>query len=247
MRGFGRRLPSPPRVPDRRAARSPPCERRGILRRHEQPRLAVGHDLGIELTAVATTGRAHSIASSSASPNPSQRAGWTTTFARRSHQATSPTRPGSRPRRRAPISPPARRAPPARSLAEHDELRGQDAAPASPRARRSRRPRPSGGRGGRRRRARARRQGARAHPAAPTARAERRARSARPEACAGKSHDVPVEARESLGDADDERRLTGEQPLEIAPFPGAKRIVVVLRRDEHRSGARAAIAPYTSA
>ncbi len=59
-----------------------------------------------------------------------------------------------------------------------------------------------------------------------------------PKLGAGKSHDVPVEARESLGDADDERRLTGEQPLEIAPFPGAKGIVVVLRRDEHRSGAR---------
>ena len=60
----------------------------------EQPRLAVDDDLGNRADPLATTGFAASIASSSARPNPSQRAGWTSSSARRYHAATSPTRPG---------------------------------------------------------------------------------------------------------------------------------------------------------
>ena len=59
-----------------------------------------------------------------------------------------------------------------------------------------------------------------------------------PELRAGKSHDLTVEPCESLRDAEDERRPAGEQALEIAPLPRPKRIVVVLGRDEHRSGTR---------
>src|SRR5918996_483581 len=54
---------------------------------------AVATRLIDELTHVATTGSAASIASSTARPKPSHRAGWTSTCARRYHAATSPTRP----------------------------------------------------------------------------------------------------------------------------------------------------------
>ena len=48
---------------------------------------------GIALTALAMIGRRANIASSSASPKPSQRAGCTSMSARRSQSATSPTLP----------------------------------------------------------------------------------------------------------------------------------------------------------
>src|SRR5439155_24366816 len=59
---------------------------------------------GTELIRAATTGSPASIASSNARPKPSQRAGWTSSDARRSHAATSGTRPGSHTRSATPSS-----------------------------------------------------------------------------------------------------------------------------------------------
>ena len=99
----------------RRSARG---QRVRVVRRDEHARLAVDDELRARsCPRVATTGFAASIASSSASPKPSQRAGWTSSSARRYHAATSPTRPG-RKHAVARLEPRA-----LRPLAEHDEHR----------------------------------------------------------------------------------------------------------------------------
>ena len=109
--------PSPRRAPDRRAPDAAPRRARPASSGGtSSPVSPSTTSSGSELTLVATTGFAASIASSSASPKPSQRAGWTSSSARRYHAATSPTRPGrwtpSRGELRA-----------LRPLAEHDQHR----------------------------------------------------------------------------------------------------------------------------
>ena len=97
----GRPRPSRGPAPGRRAARARPRPARpassGGTSRPVSPSTTIS---GAELTRVATTGFAASIASSSASPKPSQRAGWTSSSARRYHDGDVADAPRQVTRRR---------------------------------------------------------------------------------------------------------------------------------------------------
>ena len=72
------------------------CERSGIVGRYEQARLAVDDDLRDRAHPRGHNRQLSQHRLQEHEPNPSQRAGWTSSSARRSQVATSPARPGSR-------------------------------------------------------------------------------------------------------------------------------------------------------